>query len=115
MILAQLHNFRGDFITGLERTNDLMVGFVEGIASNKHFKLQDLVDLVLSLNEKFGFFIKNDDENKIKLNKNENEIDEAFFGGIKDKQRTNYARTFKIQEGAAAGTSIGVIISENHK
>jgi hypothetical protein len=115
LVLERLKSFEGDFVTGLERTGDLMLGFVEGLSTNNHISLSESIDLVLQVHDKFGFFIKKDQENKVKFSKVENEIDEGFFKSFENRQRANYEKTFRIQEGAAEGKSIRTVISQNHQ
>lgn len=106
VILEKLKSFDGDFLTAIERTSELMVGFVEGMAANKDFKFANLLKVVFVLFEHFGGFLKTQDETSLKLNKLENEVDENFFADNKAKEAARHAATYRVQAGAAEGKSI---------
>lgn len=112
-IVKKLKYFDGDFLNGLNRTHELLVGLSEGLSSNPSLSIQDISKLLTKIYDKFGQFLNTDEENAVKFKKTENETDEAFFRDSKSRERQLHKATYKVQEGAAKGKAICNLTSQN--
>jgi hypothetical protein len=112
-VVTKLKRFEGDFLAGLNRTQDLFVGLSEGLSANPALRVDDMTKLLTKIYARFGQFLTTDEVNAVKLKKIENETDEAFFRAAKSREKVLHEATYKVQEGAAAGKAICELTSQN--
>lgn len=112
-MVTKLKTFEGDFLAGLNRTQDLFVGLSEGLAANPALRVEDVVRLLTKIHARFGQFLATDEVNAVKLKKIENETDEAFFRTAHGLEKARHEATYKVQDGAAAGKAICKLTSQD--
>lgn len=100
-------------MAGLSRTNELLVGFSEGLSANPALTLSDVARLLSRIHERFGQFLAAEEQNAVHMSKVANETDERFFGSAKGREKLLHEATYKVQEGAASGKAICELSSQN--